>query len=151
MCVADGSFDYLGVSPELRAELTALCTEYVWRLDNGHAARVPELFTEDGAWEGPWGMMRGRAELETAWNARAQRAVRTRHMLTNLRFLRHDADRASGQVGQIVFVAEGDSAFPTDPTIIAENIDQYRRGSDGVWRFESRRIAMLADKTLKQE
>ena len=147
--MADDDFDYLGVSPELRAQLTALCTEYVWRLDNGHAARVTELFTDDGVWEGPWGAMRGRAELQTAWNARAQRGVRTRHMLTNLRFLRNGADRASGQISQIVFVAEGDAPFPADPNIIAENIDEYRRGSDGIWRFESRRIAMLADKTQK--
>ncbi len=147
MLVADSQFDYLGVSPELRADLTALCTEYVWRLDNGHAARVPELFTEDGAWTGPWGVMRGRAELEKAWTARAQRDVRTRHMLTNLRFVRHAEDRASGQVSQIVFVANGDAPFPTDPNIIAENIDDYRRGGDGIWRLENRRIAMLADKT----
>lgn len=147
--MADAIFDYRGVSPDLRAELTALCTEYVWRLDNGHAAQVPELFTDDGAWMGPWGVMQGRAELEAAWKARAQRDVRTRHMLTNLRFLLHGEDRASGHVSQIVFVAEGDAPFPTDPNIIAENIDEYRRDSDGNWRFESRRIAMLADKTQK--
>jgi hypothetical protein len=31
-------FDFEDVTPEERHALTALCTEYVWRIDNGYAA-----------------------------------------------------------------------------------------------------------------
>jgi hypothetical protein len=31
-------FDFEDVTPEERHTLTALCTEYVWRIDNGYAA-----------------------------------------------------------------------------------------------------------------
>lgn len=146
--MGDADFDYLAVDPALRAALTALCTEYVWRVDNGHAARVPELFTEDGAWTGPWGTLRGRAELDKAWTERARRTVRTRHMLTNLRFTRHGPDRASGQISQIVFAADGDAPFPVAPSIIAENIDLYAQGADGIWRLASRQIDILAGQTV---
>lgn len=146
--MADADFDYLSVDPALRAELTALCTEYVWRVDNGHAATVPELFTENAEWLGPWGTMRGHAELQKAWDTRAQRTVRTRHMLTNLRFIRQGPDHAQGQISQIVFAADGDDPFPTQPTLIAESHDSFARGPDGVWRFASRRIDLLAGTPL---
>lgn len=138
-------FDYRSVTTETRLALTALCTEYVWRIDNGHARTIPDLFTDDGEWIGPWGTMAGRAALDTAWTERAARTVRTRHMLTNLRFTQPSADRATGQVGQIVFVADGDDPMPTAPSILAENLDDYARGPDGVWRIRSRRILMLAE------
>ena len=47
-------FNFEDVTPEERHALTALCTEYVWRIDNGYAAAVPALFTADGSMELPW-------------------------------------------------------------------------------------------------
>lgn len=138
------AFDYIGVGPATRAALNALCQEYVWRIDFGHAETVPTLFTEDGLWEGPWGTMAGQAQLAEAWDRRATQTVRTRHMLTNQRFARLAPDEALGWVGQIVFVADGEEEMRTTPSIIAENIDRYRRGIEGVWRFASRRVVILA-------
>lgn len=77
-------FDFEDVTPEERHALTALCTEYVWRIDNGYAAAVPALFTADGSMELPWGTPRGAAELKAAWEERARRAIRTRHMISHL-------------------------------------------------------------------
>ena len=54
-------FDFEDVTPEERHASTALCTEYVWRIDNGYAAAVPALFTADGSMELPWGTPRGAA------------------------------------------------------------------------------------------
>lgn len=142
--MGEASFNYLGVTPDTRTALTALCQEYVWRIDFGHAQTVPELFTDGGAWEGPWGVMTGQAELAEAWTRRAGQTVRTRHMLTNLRFSQVAADEALGWIGQIVFVADGEEEMRTAPSIIAENIDRYGRDSDGIWRFASRRIVILA-------
>jgi hypothetical protein len=142
---SEPDFDYLGVDATTRAALTALCTEYVWRIDNGHAQTVPELFSDDGEWIGPWGTMAGRAALDEAWTARSLRTVRTRHMLTNLRFTQSAPDRALGQIGQIVFVADGPDPMRPTPSIVAENIDDYVCGPDGVWRIRMRRVAMLAE------
>jgi hypothetical protein len=63
-------FDFEDVTPEERHALTALCTEYVWRIDNGYAAAVPALFTADGSMELPWGTPKGAAELNAAWGKR---------------------------------------------------------------------------------
>lgn len=138
------AFHYSGIDPETRAALDALCQEYVWRIDFGYAATIPELFTEDGSWSGPWGEMAGQAELVEAWHRRATQTVRTRHMLTNLRFANATPDEALGWVGQIVFLADGTETMHTTPSIIAENIDSYRRGPDGLWRISSRRVVILA-------
>jgi hypothetical protein len=48
-------FDFEDVTPNERHALTALCTEYVWRIDNGYAAAVPALFTADGLARFPGG------------------------------------------------------------------------------------------------
>jgi hypothetical protein len=48
-------FDFEDVTAEERHALTALCTEYVWRIDNGYAAAVPALFTADGLARFPGG------------------------------------------------------------------------------------------------
>lgn len=138
------AFHYTNVDPETRAALVALCQEYVWRIDFGYAETIPELFTEHGSWSGPWGEMTGQAELATAWTRRATETVKTRHMLTSLRFTHATPDEALGWVGQIVFVADETQPMGITPSIIAENMDTYERGPDGLWRFSSRRVVILA-------
>jgi len=138
------ALDYLGIAPQTRSALEALCQEYVWRIDFGHAETIPELFTEDGHWSGPWGDISGRTTLVKAWTRRATETVRTRHMLTNLRFVPITPNKAQGWVGQIVFIADGAEPMRTIPSLIAENRDTYSLAEDGIWRISSRRVVILA-------
>ena len=46
-------FDFEDVTPEERHALTALCTEYVWRIDNGYAAAVAALLLPMAPWSCP--------------------------------------------------------------------------------------------------
>jgi hypothetical protein len=143
-------FDFEDVTPEERHALTALCTEYVWRIDNGYAAAVPALFTVDGSMELPWGTPSGAAELKVAWEERAGRAIRTRHMLSHLRFSRLGADEIAGEVSLTLYHADAEGPAPATPAAVGEHIDVYRRGDDGRWRIQSRRFcpAFSSDTTI---
>jgi ketosteroid isomerase-like protein len=134
-------FNFEDVTPEERHALTALCTEYVWRIDNGYAAAVPALFTADGSMELPWGTPRGAAELKAAWEERAGRAIRTRHMISHLRFSRLGADEIAGEVSLTLYHADAEGPAPATPAVVGEHIDVYRRGDDGRWRIHSRRFS----------
>jgi hypothetical protein len=134
-------FDFEDVTPDERHALTALCTEYVWRIDNGYAAAVPALFTADGSMELPWGTPRGAAELKAAWEERARRAIRTRHMISHLRFSRLSADEIAGEVSLTVYHADAVGPAPATPAVVGEHIDVYRRGDNGRWRIHSRRFS----------
>src|ERR1700726_2272198 len=124
-------FEFEDVTPDERHALTALCTEYVWRIDNGYAAAVPALFTADGSMELPWGTPRGAAELKAAWEERARRAIRTRHMISHLR-----ADEIAGEVSLTLYHADAEGPAPATPAVVREHIDVYRRGDDGRWRID---------------
>ena len=134
-------FEFEDVTPDERHALTALCTEYVWRIDNGYAAAVPALFTADGSMELPWGTPRGAAELKAAWEKRARRAIRTRHMLSHLRFSRLGAHEIAGEVSLTLYIADAEGPAPATPAVVGEHIDVYRRGDDGRWRIHSRRFS----------
>src|SRR5271154_5398498 len=134
-------FDFEDVTPEERHALTALCTEYVWRIDNGYAAAVPALFTADGSMELPWGTPRGAAELKAAWEERARRAIRTRHMISHLRFSRLGADEIAGEVSLTLYHADAEGPAPATPAVVGEHIDVYRPGDDGRRRLPSRRFS----------
>jgi hypothetical protein len=98
-------FDFEDVTPGERYALTALCAEYVWRIDNGYPDSVPALFTAEGSTKLPWGTPQGAAELKAAWEARARRAIRTRHMISHLRFSRLGADEIAGEVSLTLYHA----------------------------------------------
>ncbi len=138
-------FAYGNVSAEDRASLTALCMEYCWRVDFGHALRVPELFTEDCLWVAPpgaavGGSVSGMAQMIDHWKRRGQVRVTTRHLLTNLRFAMEGRDGARGWVSLIVYVAHEGEAKTSVPKIVADYLDTYARGADGRWRIRTRHI-----------
>jgi len=136
---------YDTLDPADRAALTALCMEYCWRVDFGHAECVPELFTEDCLWVAPpgaavGGSVSGMAQMIDHWKRRAQVRVTTRHLLTNLRFVMDGADAARGWISLIVYVAHEGEAKTSTPKIVADYLDTYARGADGRWRIRTRHI-----------
>ena len=139
----DENRSYLEVSAADRVAIEALCIEYAWRIDNGFAARIPDLFTEDATWEGPHGVTRGREELDALWGARAKRPGVTRHLISNIRLARSETGVLKGWVSFTLHSATPGADPLPKPVLVADHIDTYHQGQDGVWRFASRRVLPL--------
>jgi hypothetical protein len=136
---------YSSVTAQERAELTALCTEYAWRADNYLSDRIPDLFLQDGTWEGTGTFMKGRKELVAGWKARALlgKEIVRRHMISNLRFAR----AADGVIhGWVTFSflkrPIPDNAAPSWE-LVGEWIDSYGQDASGKWLFRTRKVEFL--------
>jgi hypothetical protein len=137
------AYDTLSIAD--RTALTALCTEYCWRVDFGHAERIPDLFTDDCTWVGPpgaavGGTVHGRAQMIDHWKRRAQVPVTTRHLLSNLRFVQDSPKSARGWISLTCYVAYRGEPKPAAPKIVVDYLDAYEKGADGRWRIKERRI-----------
>jgi len=130
------------VSADDRAAITALCTEYVFRIDNGFADTVPELFADDATWDGPHGALRGRADLDRLWTERAKRRVRTRHSISNVRLAWDADDRLHGWITFTLCRAEADETPRPTPSLVAEHIDTYAFDAKRGWLFQTRAVSM---------
>lgn len=141
-------FAYDTLSTEDRSSLTALCMEYCWRVDFGHAERIPELFTEDCVWVAPpgaavGGTVTGMAQMIDHWRRRAQLRVTTRHLLSNLRYTADGPAGARGWISLTCYVAHEGEPKPASAKIVADYLDTYRKGADGRWRICTRRIETI--------
>lgn len=140
---ADG--DYSAITPEMRAALLALCTEYLWRVDHGHSASIATLFTKDGQWAAPGILWTGQAALVDGWQRhQVQNSERfARHMMASARFALHKGGIVSGIVGFTVYAGARDNITPPAPVLVGEHHDCYVQQDDGAWRFQSRRVVPL--------
>lgn len=66
--------------------VSALITEFCWRVDGGEGDRVAELFTDDAVLSTPHFQLSGRKEIDDWFKVRADPSSRlSRHFWTNLR------------------------------------------------------------------
>jgi hypothetical protein len=123
-----------------------LIVEYCRRVDFGHAARIAELFCEDGSWEGVDLLLTGRDEIH-AWFAKREGVTRrvSRHVCTNVAIDLVSPDEATSLCYMINYRhdrREGDRSLPVPaevPKFVGELHDRFRRTPDG-WQFASRRV-----------
>jgi hypothetical protein len=123
-----------------------LVNDYCRFVDFGEAARMAELFTEDGEWISAGGSMRGRAELLAAFGARQELGRRTsRHVCTNVSIDVLNPHQAVGLCYLINYrhdAAEDGPAMVPAPIdhakFMGEYHDRFVHTADG-WRFASRR------------
>jgi hypothetical protein len=136
---------YDRISPDERAGLTALCTEYCWRADNYRAASIPELFADDAVWEAGATTLSGRDELVSGWRIRAASGTHDvrRHLLSNLRFVRDDDGVLRGRVTFSLFRRALDDNSPAAVELVGEWIDTYTGAAGGSWLFQSRKVTFL--------
>jgi uncharacterized protein (TIGR02246 family) len=125
-----------------------LVLDYAHHVDSGHAARVAELFTDDGTWLGADGRgMTGRGEILAAFRRREQRTTRvSRHVCTNIRIDVESAGRARGTSYLVNYRHDrtGGAAAPAParhPKFVGEYRDRYRR-ERGVWLIEHREFQL---------
>ena len=134
----------------IEAECARLVAAYCHFVDHGQAARIADLFTDDGVWTAPGVVtMRGRDELRAGLAQREARTDRvSRHVCTDLLIDVLDPDRAEGVVTVTIYRhdrSEGEPAgepAPLDgPLMIGEYRDRFCRTPDG-WRFARREVAV---------
>ncbi len=125
-------------------ECERLVTQYCHFVDHGEAARVAELFAENGVWKSAVATMNGRDEVEQGFAQRQANEQRmSRHVCNNLLIDVIDEDHAEGVVYVTLFRHDGEPGrrlSPLEgPELVGEYRDRFIRTSDG-WRFAHREI-----------
>ncbi|WP_433598275.1 nuclear transport factor 2 family protein [Nocardia sp. CA-135953] len=125
----------------IERDCTQLSVDYGRLVDFGQAAKVAELFTDDGVCELSAGRFEGIEQIRAFFEKRqGQTDVVSRHVMTNIAVEVQDADHATGLVYltfyRVVWTGEGPAPLGP-PSFVGSYADSYRRTPEG-WRFESR-------------
>ena len=124
----------MSVPPKTREAIQDLLTEFAWRVDNGEAGTVHELFTADARLETPQFTLSSRDEICRHFTAR-DTSRRTRHYWSNPRF--------SGDAAEVVVISDVLTfiSAPDAPTVVmsGRSTDVFTPHGDG-WAFASRRL-----------
>ena len=119
-------------------QLSRLVIEHGWRVDNGRADTLHELYVDDGELIAPTPLRGRQAILE--WGRQLIEAPpwrSIRHVCGNMRFVADGANAATGTTVLTVFMAAGNEASPTVPWSVGEDHDRFVRTEHG-WKFVSR-------------
>jgi ketosteroid isomerase-like protein len=119
-----------------------LVTEYCHLVDHDEAARVADLFAEDGVWTSPENTMTGQTAIRAGFERRQRNAGRvSRHVCSNLLIEVIDPEHASGVVYLTLYRHDGEpgrgAAPSAAPSIVGEYRDSFVRTAEG-WRFQRR-------------
>lgn len=129
-----------------RESLCRLMIEMAWRLDHGHADTLFELFAVDATLVIGDQTMIGRAQI-VAWGRQRARLHRlTRHVCTNMRFIRVGDMRARGSCIVTVYRHDGTGSDETEPYTVGEYVAELVR-EDECWRFAACRGVPYLERT----
>jgi hypothetical protein len=127
---------------QIRAALEDLNTAFCHHLDHDEVDALLELFVDDVYYTHGSRVSRGKAELEQVFRSRSATQPRTaRHLYSGLKLTIESATRARGTSVCMTFGQYGEPPLsPAIPTLVADFVDTYVRGTDGRWRFQERHI-----------
>lgn len=133
-----------------------LIVEYCRLVDFGNAAKIADLFTEDGRWEGTDLVLDGREQIRD-WFTQRQGVTRrvSRHVCTNVGVDLLSDSEAESMCYMINYRhdrPEGDTSLPVPaehPKYVGELHDRFRRTPHG-WRFASRRVEVSFIRTRRE-
>ena len=131
---------------EIERECERLVTKYCHYVDHGEAARIADLFTEDGVWQSVKTTMTGRDGIRKAYQRRQENKGRmSRHVCHNLLIDVISATEATGTVYITLYRDDGDPERPYSPLVgplkVGEYRDHFLKTEDG-WRFARREIVV---------
>ncbi len=134
-----------------------LVTQFSHSVDFGEAARIADLFSEDGEFTTPGVVtLKGQQELRAGLGERQKKSARVaRHVCTNLLVTVLDSDHAEGIVYVTMYrhdrePGEGDAPPPIcPPLMVGEYRDRFIRAPEG-WRF-ARREATIAFRAYREK
>lgn len=121
-----------------------LVQQYCHFVDHGEAARIAELFTDDGVWTSPDNTMTGNAAIREGFMQRQKRIRRrSRHVCTNQLINVIDEQTAEGTV-YLTLYRHDDEALadirPAEaPVVVGAYHDRFVRTEAG-WRIHHRAI-----------
>jgi uncharacterized protein (TIGR02246 family) len=125
-----------------------LVIDYTHFVDLGEAARIADLFTDDGVWEADGVRMDGRDAIRAGFGARQRVTRRTsRHVCTNLAVTLTGPDEATGLSYLVNYRHDsktGTAELPAPvghPKFVGEYHDRFVRTADG-WRIAHRRCTL---------
>ena len=123
-------------------QLSRLLIEFGWRVDNGKAQTIHELFTDDG--ELTIGAVNavGRDAIRAWGLAIDNRQNGIHHVVSNPRFISAGLDSARGTSTLTAYLKPDGNSSSTMPAAVGEDRDEFVRVS-GEWRFKSRRWITL--------
>lgn len=121
-----------------------LVVDYCHLTDHGQAARVADLFTEDGVWTAGESALSGRERILRGFQKRQDNTARmSRHVCSTMQIEVIDADTARGCVYLTLYrhdAEPGRTMSPLHgPAMVGEYRDEFRRTPDG-WRFHRREL-----------
>ena len=119
--------------------LMRLALEVAWRVDNGEAASLPDIFTEDGSIATLGEPSIGHDAIR-AWGQMMDTnspIPGVRHILTNFRFVANGSDRAVGTMYITAYLANTVEKEETIPFAMGRGTDHYHRTASG-WKVASR-------------
>ena len=138
------------VSDADHVELERLVTEAAWRVDEGRADTLHELFTDDGVLVVGPNDLKGREAIR-AWGRKLEEDHTykcIRHAASNMRFTVVNEDEAEGVTLLTVFMDdESSSSFPW---VIGEDHDRFVRTEYG-WRIKSRSWRQLFSRPSREQ
>ncbi|MBW1848635.1 MAG: nuclear transport factor 2 family protein [Deltaproteobacteria bacterium] len=139
----------------IERECERLVTLYCHYVDHGKAAKIAELFTEDGIWKSPEITMTGHNQIRAGFQHRQDKKERmSRHVCNNLLVDIVSEKEATGTVYVTLYRhdgKEGRSFSPLDgPEMVGEYRDHYLKTEDG-WLITSRKVFISFLKVSEKE
>ena len=125
-------------------QLSRLVIEHAWKVDNGQADKLHELYVDDGELIVPPVPLRG-CQAICEWGRQLVQTASwrsIRHVCGNMRFVAVGPDTAEGTTVLTVFMVAKTGAVTTLPWVVGEEHDRFVRTALG-WRFASRRWVEL--------
>jgi uncharacterized protein (TIGR02246 family) len=127
-----------------------LMYQYARFVDSGEAARIADLFTDDGVWTAANGRsMDGQDQIRAAFSARQALTRRlSRHVITNVLIDVHNDTEASGTAYLVNYRHDGsgDAVERPGPARHPKFVGDYHlgfRSLDGEWRIARLRFDLL--------
>ncbi len=126
-------------APDLLMAIGALLADYWHEVDHYWGRNAHQLYTEDGVFAIGSDHMNGPAAIQAFYKWREGRGAReARHVISNLRVVQLDDGHVEVACILCLYAADGVPVLPSSPPIlIADEVGECVRGSDGLWRFRS--------------
>jgi hypothetical protein len=130
-----------GAAPAALARIRDLLTDFAWFADQGDGEGLSRLFLPEGVLHVGGQEHVGREQIGRDCVRRAAVPGRkTRHLWSNLRVERADADWVATTALQLTFEQVGPEAPGSTQLRVNDVFDIFTRDLSGDWRFAKRRI-----------
>ena len=119
--------------------------DFCYYLDHGLVDELVDLFCNDALYTHGQRTSNGREEVRQLFESRRGAKNRTsRHIQSGLRIEITGATQATGRSVCLTFGADAPPpVIPATPYLVADFIDEYRKGEDGRWRLRRRHIERI--------